>query len=107
MSDTEGKLLQKWSQQHHSPDSTDQDRQAWFSEAAAYLETVDHWWCKHDALLQHFAEIFVYHTQPVVQRLWICMSEQLSSCAMCVINYQSAQVRFLTGPHAVTARMQH
>lgn len=92
MSTDEAELLFKWDQQHSSEDSTDQERQAWFSEAAAYLQANDHWWCQHEKLLNRFAEIFVYHRQPVVQRLWSCLSEQLSTCAVCVIHYHAAQV---------------
>ena len=89
----EAKLLAKWEQLHSSDDSTDQERQEWFSDAAAHLQQAGHWWCQHSPLLTHFAEIFVYHTQPVVQRLWGCMAEQLSTCALCVVNYHAAQVR--------------
>lgn len=98
---TEDVLLEKWDQQHKSIDSTDQDRQSWFSDAATYLQANDqandHWWCQHEKLLTHFAELFVYHTQPVVQRLSARMSQQLSECAACVVRYHSAQVnRMLT-----------
>lgn len=70
----------------------DADRQLWFSEAAAFLQSADHWWCQHPSLTGHFAEIFLYHTQPVVKRLWDNVAQQLSSCALCVVNYHAAQV---------------
>lgn len=97
MAVVEQELLRKWDEQHETDNCTDQERQAWFGEAAAHLQANSHWWCQHEKLLSHFAEIFVYHTQPVVQRLWSCMSQQLSECAVCVIHYHNAQVSLLHG----------
>lgn len=93
MIDAEHALLANWDQMQADSDAVeDFDRQQWFSEAAAYLQSTDHWWCQHATLTGHFAEIFVYHTQPVVQRLWASISQQLSTCALCVVNYHAAQV---------------
>ena len=93
MADTQAALLARWAELQAKADAVeDSDRQEWFGEAAAFLQTTDHWWCQHAALTGHFAEIYVYHTQPVVQRLWSTLSQQLSSCALCVVNYHVAQV---------------
>ena len=91
MAVTDDSLLSKWDHMHEA-DAVDSDRQQWFSEAAVFLQSTEHWWCQHAPLTGRFAEIFVYHSQPVVQRLWSCMSQQLSTCALCVVHYHSAQV---------------
>lgn len=89
----EDQLLAQWSQMQDSAGATeDADRQLWFSEAAAFLQSAGHWWCQHSCLTGHFAEIFLYHTQPIVKRLWDNVAQQLSSCALCVVNYHAAQV---------------
>ena len=93
MNISEDRLVERWdAMQKSSGGVEDAQRQHWFSEAAAFLQQTDHWWCQHAALTGHFAEIFVYDTQPVVQRLWDSVSQQLSSCALCVVNYHAAQV---------------
>ncbi|KAL0017843.1 hypothetical protein WJX77_008034 [Trebouxia sp. C0004] len=95
MADTQAALLARWADLQSKADAVeDSDRQEWFGEAAAFLQTTDHWWCQHAALTGHFAEVFVYHTQPVVQRLWSTLSQQLSSCALCVVNYHVAQAQY-------------
>ncbi|KAL0045065.1 hypothetical protein WJX82_006977 [Trebouxia sp. C0006] len=95
MADTQATLLTRWAELHAKADTVeDSDRQEWFGQAAAFLQATDHWWCQHAALTGHFAEIFVYHTQPVVQRLWSTLSQQLSSCALCVVNYHVAQAQY-------------
>lgn len=95
-SDMEAREQQLVAQWNHMQDSAgaieDADRQLWFSQAAAFLQSSEHWWCQHATLTGHFAEIFLYHTQPVVQRLWDTVSQQLSTCALCVVNYHAAQV---------------
>ena len=92
----EQELVVRWAQLHADGNGAgDADRQLWFSEAAAFLQSTEHWWCQHTSLTEHFAEIFVYHTQPVVQRLWDIALKQLSTCALCVVNYHSAQVNKL------------
>lgn len=89
----EQQLVAQWTQmQEFAGAVEDADRQLWFSEAAAFLQPSEHWWCQHAPLTGHFAEIFLYHTQPVVQRLWDKLSQQLSTCALCVVNYHAAQV---------------
>lgn len=94
MEPREQQLVARWSQMQDSAGATeDADRQLWFSEAAAFLQSADHWWCEHPRLTGHFAEIFLYHTQPVVKRLWDTVAQQLCSCALCVVNYHAAQVR--------------
>ncbi len=93
MADTDDTLLSKWDQMQEAADAVEgSDRQKWFSEAAVFLQSTEHWWCHHAPVAGHFAEIFVYHRQPVVQQLWSCMSKQLSACALCVVNYHAAQV---------------
>lgn len=93
MQPREQQLVAQWTQMQVSAGAVeDADRQLWFSEAAAFLQASEHWWCQHATLTGHFAEIFLYHTQPVVQRLWDTVSQQLSTCALCVVNYHAAQV---------------
>lgn len=112
MDDPEDRLVQQWNHMHDSTCTVeDADRQQWFSKTAAFLQTADHWWCQHATLTGHFAEIFVYHTQHIVQRLWDSVSQQLSTCALCVVNYHAAQasldlrVLFVAlGSYAMTAQ---
>ena len=93
MEPREQQLVAQWTQMQDSAGAVeDADRQLWFSEAAAFLQSSEHWWCQHTTLTGHFAEIFMYHMQPVVQRLWDTVSQQLSTCALCVVNYHAAQV---------------
>ena len=100
MEPQEQHLVARWNQMQDSPRAIeDADRQLWFSEAAVFLQSTEHWWCQHATLTGHFAEIFLYHTQPVVQRLWDTVSQQLSTCASCVVNYHAAQVRKCSYKH--------
>lgn len=92
MADIEQALVAKWDDMQQAAHVQDSDRQQMFSDAAGFLQSTDHWWCQHTPLTEHFAEILVYHTQPVVLRLWSTMSKQLSTCALCVVNYHAAQV---------------
>ncbi|KAA6418570.1 MAG: hypothetical protein FRX49_11515 [Trebouxia sp. A1-2] len=51
MADTQAALLARWAELQAKADAVeDFDRQAWFGEAAAFLQTTDHWWCQHAAL---------------------------------------------------------
>ena len=60
MSDVPSDLLSRWDLMQARVDNVeDSERQHWFSEAAAFLQSIDHWWCQHTTLVEHFAEIFV------------------------------------------------
>ena len=108
MADVEEALLSRWDRMHgDSGDVADADRQQWFSEAAAFLQPTQHWWCQHTTLVDHFAEIFVYHEEPIVQRLWSSMSSQLSTCALCVLQYHTAQASKLHRLQLFAALQSH
>ena len=78
-----------------------QERQLLLRETASYLQHLDsndHWWCQHTQLTQRFCCVLTRHDKPgqhAVQKLWQRMSEQLSSCAACVVAFHTAMASLL------------
>ena len=75
-----------------------QERQLLLRESVSFLQKLDssdHWWCQHSELTQCFSCVFKRHDQPgqhVLQKLWTHMSQQLSSCAACIVALHTALV---------------
>ena len=80
-----------------------QERQLLLRETVSFLQHLeqhDHWWCQHGELTQHFSCVLTRYDRPgqhAVQKLWQRMSEQLSSCAACVVAFHTA----MASPHSL------